>query len=346
MNVNRKILSSALDQVKPALAGKSIIPGLENIWFDGATVHAFNGVISIESRFKSPVKGGVVGDIFTKFIASVTTDEVNLESSNALKITAGKAKLTLPLMELEASAREFPDDIDPTDLGEDVSKEFVDALTRSLISVDKNSSLAAYSGVLMEPGDGEMVHMFSTDSKSLTWEAVKTPISDLIDGKVLLPGEFCTQLLRLYEDESLIVMTDGYAAFGSTADTILMSSLLDHEGAPNYRSAVQKHLSDVTTYSPIPPGLVASLERCVLVKPDRSEDPVVLNIKDGVLDIAIETRLGAANDQIEVDHPDIRVVLDPSLMLRAIPEFKEFVITPDAFILHGEGTSYHLISTM
>ena len=343
MATNRKEFLSILNKVKPALGGRNELAGLDSLWFTDNYVHAYNGVIRIQAPCISPILGGVSGDLLIKFLASVGTEEINIKSGKGYTVKGGNASLTLPTLDLDKTVCEFP--VIDTSSGEKLESGFFNALDRCTISINKNSARESYSGIMIEQIDGG-INLFSTDNKALTWEQIKHPSFDNWEPRLLLPGEFCTQLLRLADDDTVFLSDEGYAAISTVEGLSLTTRLLDAEGAPQYARVVRRHLDSIEQYYPIPDNLRSALERCELVKPDRGEDPVILDIKDGTLNISISTTLGQASDQIEIDHPDIRVIIDSGLILRAIENYTEFAITKDAFILHGEGTSYHLISTM
>lgn len=348
MKINHKDLITALECIKPALSGKSTITGLDHIWFNQNHVYAYNGVICIDLPLSTDFEGGILGDVLIKFISTCQTIDLDiLKTDSSITIRSGKSRIVLnDVLPLERSARDFPS-FDARETGINIPEIFCSSLKNNLISVSTNSALAAYAGVFMIEDTNGKLNLFSTDSKSISWERIPSFIN-LNDTKLLLPSEFCAQLLKLYEEEeNYILLNDGYATFENGDHVILLSRLLDPDTSPNYLAAIRKHIRKAESYCKIPDSLKGALERCELVQQERSDDPILLSIKDTCIDVTIETAIGSIHEQIELEmpHSEVIVAANSTSILRALDSYKEFTVTDGAIILRNNEDSYHLIAT-
>lgn len=352
MTIVRADFLRLLSTVKPALAGKGTIKGLDNIWFTPVVCSAYNGVIQLKvpacwpNLEKPEIMGGIPGDVLISFLKSVSSDTIELDMGSALHVKAGVSKLDLPILDAKDNVCEFPEINEAVWDGPIIPEEFYLALDRAMVAVNKNSSLDAYTGVLVEQGDKDTLNLYSTDNKSLCWEQINAPSFDAWEPRLLLPGEFCTQLLRLSDEETHFVSEEGYATIVNSDPTYLTTRLLDTVGAPKFAKVVEKHIGGVDTYYPIPTDLRSALERCELIKPDRGEEPVRIDIKKGVMNLSLEAGGMHAKDQIATDHGNAHCTIDSGLLLRALDNYKEYAITDDCLILHGVDESYHMISLL
>lgn len=352
MTIVRADFLRLLSTVKPALAGKGTIKGLDNIWFTPIVCSAYNGVIQLKvpacwaNVEKPEIMGGIPGDVLISFLKSVSSDTIELDMGSALHVKAGASKLDLPILDAKENVCEFPELNEAVWDGPAIPEDLYLAIERAMVSVNKNSSLDAYTGILTEQGDEGLLNLYSTDNKSLSWEQVYDLSFKEWEPRLLLPGEFCTQLLRLADEDTHFISEEGYATIVNSDPTYLTTRLLDTVGAPKFAKVVEKHLGSVDTYYPIPTDLRSALERCELIKPDRGEEPVHIEIKKNKMNLSLEASGMLAKDQIATEHADAHCTIDSSLLLRAIDNYKEFAITDDCLILHGEEESYHMISLL
>lgn len=351
MAISRAQFLRLLMEIKPALAGKGSIKGLDCIWFTPHVITAYNGVIQLTrtspwSSNQSEIIGGIPGEVLINFLKSVLTENVEFDMGSTLDVKAGTSHLKLPVLEPKDNVCEFPDLNDAILDAPVIPVAFYGALERVLVSVNKNSSLDAYTGVFVEQGDSGKLNLYSTDNKSLSWEQIQDESFDQWAPALLFPGEFCTQLLRIIDEETHFVSEEGYASIVNSDPTFLTTRLLDTVGAPKFAKIVNKHLSGIDTYYPLPADLRSALERCELIKPDRGEEPVHIDIKNNRMNLSLEASGMHAKDQIATEHPDAYCTINSGLLLRAIDNYKEFAITDECVVLHGEGDSYYMISRL
>lgn len=345
MNYNRAKFYSTIDQAKAALSVKDLIPGLNHFWFDGKTVTAYNDIIGIELECETDFVGGVPGKILLGFLEKVVADEVTIQlmSDTEIVVMAGRPKITLPLLESDNQPWKFPEF--SKDYSFAISDDLLKALKRVLISIGKTEAIPEQLGVTVV-GD-KSLHLYTTDAKTISWEKMPLPEGYSLK-RMIIPAEFCEQLLEISTENDLLFTTENSVITETKSGVKLFSKLLEFDNPLNFANAIKQTLEKGGDMLDIPDGLSLALERIDLIRDGRNAEPAQFTVRDQQLDLYVQTPLGEVRDRLDIDgeHSDVAVRIDPALVGRALADRECFYLTPNALILQGPESFVHFVSTL
>jgi hypothetical protein len=306
MQVSRKELLTALEPLKPAFAGRSVVTALTHIWFDGHYAYAHDGGVGARTKLETPFKLGVPGGLLLGLLGQSGPDDLTLtETDAALTFKAGRSNVklaTLPIdqrvwpYDKEGKEKAWPG---PVKASLKVTKGFMTALKRVFVIRPANPKRMEHHAVcVFGIGDAEM-DLFTTDSATLAVMSLVEPLGGKADS-IAIPRSFAEQLatncqydkeLKMYADHFVVEASPELTLYSNVYDT---ADILD---LPGY---AEKYADDKAAPSfPLPEEFSAALERVVLMA--GLEDAVVsLHTEGKSLSLTGSFKLGELDDEFEV----------------------------------------------
>lgn len=351
MQANRESLLKVASLVRPALSNQSYIPALSHIRFAAGFATAYNDVLAIGVKYDTEIDACVPGELFIKALGSFNTENVVLQDldGTALLVTAGRSKLKLPVL----PAKDFPFK-EPTGRPDvvELTDDILAAIKRCLISVGSDPTRPEQMGVTLQVEDGKAV-TYSTDNFTISRCTTKSKISLPGDAPIILPLEFCEQLLSMsnvYPDEEadLLVYPGGlFAKFGKKAwvmtKTVVDLEPLDFEAALG-KAANLKRLGD--EMQKMPTTMDSAWNRAMLVLSGVADPATKVTVNKESVDLLSRSDTGEAEDTLMLEGlEEMDFYVDPSLVVRGLKHAACIAFYKRALVLaSADGAFVHVIA--
>lgn len=379
--MERKKLVEALALVEPSLANNDLIPALTHFWFTGKEVMGYNDVISVvvpcETTFRGSVKGRVLYNFLTKCSGPEVEfkeikpsktkskkdsgDDVNdLEDAPNLQIKCGRASMKMRLFSDDTFLFELPEYEDWPSIDVE-SKHFLDALDVCLQSLGSHVSEPERNGITVMPQEKGVLHLYSTDSVTLSHAAVTNQVRSDLPDRFVLSFAFCDAARRLLsrskKKEYQLHLDEDHAVMAFEGGIKLFGRLIEDMSPLDFDDVFSRHLPkrDTNLMIPIPKRLGIVLERAY-VAVAKSMTPetrfkVISDSKGTSLRITAASEYGEVRDRVRLSdgdgHPDVSVKVD----LKRVRDcgfdvFDNIRITDKCIVLSKGSDMYHLISVL
>ncbi len=356
MKIPRKDLLAVLKIVEPAISSnKNAVEELSHIWFSGKYVSAFNDLLGLQVSFKTEFSGGVRGDKILGILENSLARDITIEEADGgnLFMKAGSAHVTFALRPFEDW---FWHPTVPDAKPFQVSKEFIDAIDLTLLSVGSGKVLNPEQRGITIIQNGGDADLYSTDSVSISWMKTK---STILTGKeqtrAILPTPFCEQFVKMATesskltiDENAVYYTGEFKSGDWIGDVLLFSKLVEDDNPVPFADVVNGYVGTKGAF-PIPNRLKGSLDRALVLLSDG--EPADIQIKDEKLLLYAQSSSTPAevDDVIKLEkadkHAEILVKADPGLLKRGIEGRDDLAVTKDCLIMTGPKNFVHIIST-
>jgi DNA polymerase-3 subunit beta len=318
--INNTDLVASLAIVERAISTNDQTPALTGLHLSvqksGLTITANNLQIAIQTKLPcNVIKTGehiVSGRLFTELIRKLPAGDVTAEwQDGQVLIRSGLMEFSLHAIEGE----EFPEyPVCDQKIMSLTDYELQRLIRNSAFATSNDDHQPIFSGVLMEIKD-QAINFVATDSNRLSFVHAETGTVHTDSGDFIIPKANLVELGRCLPLTETII--DVFAGNNQLAfrfdDTVFVTRLIDGR-FPNYRSVL--YTEQKTRLIMKRSQLIQALERAALFgRVDRT--PVILQIRDGVLEIETTSNLGKSQEQYSVEHqgPDEQAAYSPKFML-------------------------------
>lgn len=304
---NREELLAALNYVKPAIAGSSVVEGYKNFWFDGKFVYAYNGGLGIQLPLKTDLYCGVPGAPLLALLQTSLLKEVSFETAknDALSVRMGKSTVTLSTLVGDiffgdASSEglwRFPEKVTPKcSFSLKLSQDILSVLEALKFVRKARGVRAIHYGVTVIPTE-EGVSLYASDSVTLARHKLDSDAGKLSD--IILPWELIVRVLALAEPGAELRVYKDYIEVGA-ADTRIFSNMLelDAASAESLEDIISNSLSKHKAI-PLPVSLDSVLQRAEILAGDE-EGHVSIAFAKGALKIFGKYKLGTIDESIPI----------------------------------------------
>jgi DNA polymerase III sliding clamp (beta) subunit (PCNA family) len=367
--MDRKELLNALAIVEPSLATTDLIPVLTHFWFTGTEITAYNDAISISVPFETDFIGSIKGKVLYDFLSKCSASKVEFkdiepggksekgDDSNLL-IKCGRATLKMRLFSEDSFLFKMPvyEEWDVLDIETD---DLCSSLDVCLQSIGSHVSEPERNGITVISKQRNVVHMFATDSITLSHCVGKNRARSNLPERFVLSYPFCVAARRLFskskkkeysmyveEDHAVIVFGNGVKLFGR---------LIDDMHPLNFEGVFAKYLpdSDTKIMVPLPKMLSVAIERAY-VAVSRSAEPQTLfkvceDNKGPCLRIEAVSEYGTVRDKIRLDGDieELTVKVDLKRFRNCgLDVFDKVRFTDKCIVLAKGKDKFHLMSVM
>lgn len=345
--MDRSKLIDILSDVEPALAAKELVPVLSHFWFTGKEVMAYNDHIAISTPCATEFKGAVPRTLLSLLKTSKAKEVTFDVDGENMVVKAASSKFKLAVLPKEDFVFKMPSAADIPKMPIDAGR-FMQALEACMFSIGNDTSQADHMGVTLMRDDSDLL-LFSTDRATITQGTVKIKGKTAFTGRVIIPTDFCQQLLRVAKGATELHMqiTDKYV-FVSHNGTQLWGQLVEPDTPADfiawldrlYPESAEKRLV------PIPTKLLPILERACIVTDsavDKTKMKVKVDISEDVVTaefVSISER-GEVLDKLQLPkHPAVTCQVDPKRFRDGFGRFDKFVMTKDAVIMTKDAVVY------
>ena len=355
--MHRIELIEKLERVAPALSGNNLVPVLSHFWFRENTLLCYNDQIAICTKLTTDFAGAVPGDTLLSLLSVSRAKEVEFFVGQAdgkklpdgqLLIKAASSKLKLPFLDVASTKIfEMPKPDSAKALAVDM-KQFLEAVNSCMRSLKEDTSMPDSLGITLVFNNNG-IDLYATNDATISYAHVKTK-KPQPDGRVVLSGNFCRQMISLAKagDHMHVEIHEDHSLF-SCNDNILFGRLVDVQRPLEFSSVIESSFpkeSEKLLVS-VPSKLQLILERAIVITDSKTERPKTeITIKAGIARFFSQSaEKGEVRDsmQLEEQHPDVHVSIDPRLFRAGYGGFDKMLLTENCLIM-AKGSSLYLVS--
>jgi hypothetical protein len=347
MKIERKVLVSLLERLKPAIATAGSIAELKHIWWDGKFIYAFNNGMGIRIAWETDLApSGVPGKVLLGLLESSSAKEVELiQDEGSLVLKMGRAKSTLVTLPIEGNPWRY----DAVDLSDAVvmplTAALLEGLRRACIVKAGEPSQTVHHGVVLFV-EGGLVRLYSTDSVALAEIPVSVKLDKRLD-KSVIPHEYIAQLQKLkngevkFTEDAVVTEVDGIT---------VCSNWLDRTGIPDLPEWVSNKTNGDERPVSLPKDFGEGLKRAEVLAGPSSESkmPVFLTLTISKNEIGLTGKLpfGILNDKFPIDKSgsDGTIVVGLNYLKSLYKEAEEITITDGVLLLFGKNDTLFMIA--
>ena len=356
--MNRHELTERLDRVAPALSDNNLVPVLSHFWFSNNALVAYNDQIAISTKLTSSFAGAVPGGLLMSLLSASKAKDVEFfvgEDSDGKKlpdgqllIKAASSKLKLPFLpEEQTKIFEMPKPNPAEALPVDMTA-FLQAISDCTKSLREDTSMPDSLGITISV-ENDIIKFYATNDATISYSTVKVK-SHATNYRVVLSGNFCRQMLSLAKlsDKKHIEIHPDYSLF-QCGDTILFGRLVDVQRPLDFDSVIEGSFPKEIHKNlvAIPSKLQLILERAVIITESKTERPkTAITVKQGIARFLSKSEeRGEVRDscQVEPQHPDVSVSIDPRLFRAGFGAFDKMILTEQCLVM-TKGSSVYLVS--
>lgn len=360
INFDRDVLLNAINIVSKAVSSKTTMPILECILIrasgDKITLTANDTELGIETTINDKcevIEGGstaVEARLFSDIIRKIDNDSViKFETDgNIVEISSNSSEFKIQ----EKDPEQFPS---LPELSEDtcitVSQFTLKELIRDTIfSIAPNDSNKMMTGELFEI-KGSIMKATSLDGHRISIRSteLKKEYGEL---KAIIPGKTLIEISKILDDsmdKDVDIFFEKDNIMFKFDQTIMTSRLIDGE----YFRIDSMLSSDYDTKITVnKKELLEHIERSTILLRETDKKPLIMNIKDGELNLKLNTVMGSLNSSLLINKTgkDLMIGFNPKFILDALrviddEEVSLYMTNPKApcFIRDENGSYIYLI---
>lgn len=327
------LIDASSDEIK--LIANDMELGIETI-IEGDIVE--NGIIALDAK------------IFSEIVRKLPDNEVVIETDASFKtvITCEKAKFNI----IGKSGEDFSylpyiEKNDPIAISQFTLKEVI---RQTIFSIADNDNNRLMTGELFEINENQL-KVVSLDGHRISIRNIELK-DHYANKKVVVPGKTLNEISKILpgsvDDDVIIYITDNHIIF-EFMNTTVVSRLIEGE----YFKIEQMLSSDYETKLKINKReLLNCIDRATLLVKEGDKKPIIMDIKDGVMELKINSFIGSMNEDIDIEKTgkDILIGFNPKFFIDALRVIDEeevslYMVNPKApcFIRDDDNQFIYLI---
>ena len=323
------LIDASSDEIK--LIANDMELGIETI-IEGDIVE--NGIIALDAK------------IFSEIVRKLPDNEVVIETDASFKtvITCEKAKFNI----IGKSGEDFSylpyiEKNDPIAISQFTLKELI---RQTIFSIADNDNNRLMTGELFEINENQL-KVVSLDGHRISIRNIELK-DHYANKKVVVPGKTLNEISKILpgsvDDDVIIYITDNHIIF-EFMNTTVVSRLIEGE----YFKIEQMLSSDYETKLKINKReLLNCIDRATLLVKEGDKKPIIMDIKDGVMELKINSFIGSMNEDIDIEKTgkDILIGFNPKFFIDALRVIDEeevslYMVNPKApCFIRDEQQSY------
>lgn len=343
-------LQNAINTVSKAVPNRSTLSILECILFEAdkntVSLTANDMELAINTKFDGQVSENGKVALDAKFISSaigkLPNDEVSIECDQNLMtvITSGKAKYEIP----GKPADEFSS-IPTIEKNESIvmsQMSFRDIIKKTSFSImDNADDTPAQQTMRGEHFEifGDSIRMSSLDGHRIS--ICREQLRDVFkDNKMIIPGKSLKEIGKILNggaDDNVDISYDNNHIQFEFDRTIIISRLIDGK----FFDVDKMNIKDYETKINInKKSLIDCLDRASILVKEGDKKPIVLDIKDGSVNLMINSVLGSMDESIDVEKTgkDLMIAFNPKFLLEVMRVIDDENV--DMFFVNSKAPCY------
>lgn len=304
---SKSTLLKGVNIVSKAVPTRTTMAILECILIDASSdeikLIANDMELGIETKIEGDIiERGIIAldaKLFSEMVRKLPDDDVTIESDSSFKtvISCGKAKFNLVGKPGDDfSYLPYIEKKDSIVLSQFTLKEVI---RQTIFSVSFNDNNKIMTGELFEIEDNKL-KVVSLDGHRISIRFIEMKNS-YEKKKVIVPGKTLNEISKIISgnaDEDVIIsMTDNHIVF-EFDNTVVVSRLIEGE----YFKIDQMISSDYSTKVTInKKDLLESIDRSTLLVKEGDKKPIIMEIKDNLMELKINSAIGSMDEEIEIN---------------------------------------------
>ena len=350
-------LLNGLNIALRAVPGKTTLPILESFLIDAAgdiRINTNDNDMAIETCIEGPIESSgkiaINARIFSEIVRKLPDSMVTLDTSSnyKVKITCEDSEFVLN----GNNPNEFPEIPEAQTENKITLSQFTlkELIRQTIFSIAQNDANQIMRGELFEIAD-KKIKVVSLDSHRISIRKEELAI-EYVPSKVIVPGKTLNEISRIIsaEKEELVDITfDKKFIKFSFGKTVVVSRLIEGEYydvermiSPDYETSVRVNRMDFFN----------SLDRAFTLTREGEKKPVILDIRDGEMNIDITSSVGTMNSHLYINKEgkDLVIGFNPRYFIEALKVIDDEEITiyfansnAPCFIKNKEGNYMYII---
>jgi len=330
-------LKSAVSLTSHFISLKAQLPILANILLKTDKSRLILSATNLETSISTSIgakveKEGEItvnGKVLNDLVSNISSGQIELEVlKEQIRITSGSFKSNI----LGSNTADFP--TLPNSLGKDSfklkTKDFTDALNKTLFAVSNDETRPILTGVLFVFQKGE-IRLVSTDGFRLTEVILKTKV-EVPDLKIIVPKAILNEISKLTDSDEIEVSFDkdnNQIVFG-IGETVLSSRIIEGE-FPDYQKIIPS--SSICSLTVDKQDLEKAIKLASVFSRD-SGNIIKLQVKEGTMKVTSESsNAGSQEMDIEVKTEDLKQEeINIMFNFRFIEELLKIVVSDEVVI--------------
>ncbi len=351
-------LVRAVNTVQKAVSVRTTMEILECILIDAKGSSIFFAGNDLDLGIQTGVIGEIIergavavnAKTFSELVKKMPEEQITLETKEnyVCYLTCGKRKIEIPGF----SADEFSylPEIEKENSVTINQNALKDIINQTIFSLSVNDVNVMMTGELFEIKEGNL-KVVALDSHRISIRNIPVDEKDR-NVKVVIPGKSLKEISGILdadtEKEVNIYFSERHVLF-EFEDTKVVSRLL--EG--NYFNVNQMISNDHATQITLNrKQLIDSIDILMVLIQETDKRPVIMNIKDDVMDIYVKTGKGAGNESVDIKKTgaDLKIGFNPKFIIDALKVIEDDEVTlsfvnpkSPCFIKDDEDTYLYLI---
>ena len=351
-------LLKGVNIVSKAVPTRTTMAILECILIDASTneikLMANDMELGIETKIEGEiVERGVIAldaKIFSEMVRKLPDNDVTIETDSSFKTVISCEKSKFNIVGKSGEDFSYIPYIERNDsivLSQFTLKEVI---RQTIFSISDNDNNKIMTGELFEINDNQL-KVVSLDGHRISIRTIELK-NHYENKKVIVPGKTLQEISKIIpgsaEEDVIIYISDNHIVFEFETTTVV-SRLIEGE----YFKIDQMLSSDYETKVKINKReLLNCIDRSTLLVKEGDKKPIIMNIKDGNMELKINSFIGSMNEDIDIekDGKDIMIGFNPKFFIDALRVIDEeevslYMVNPKApcFIKDEEGTYTYLI---
>lgn len=323
---NKSDLLKAVNISLKAVPVKTTMSILECIIIDATaleiTLISNDMELGIETKLKGEIieKGKIAleAKFLSEIIRKLPDSEVTIETDDKYNATirCEKSVMTIPGKDGEDfSYLPYIERNQSISLSQFTLKEII---RQTIFSIGDNESNKVMTGELFEVSDNNL-RVVSLDRYRVSIRNVKL-FKNYNDIKVIVPGKTLNEISKILsgdmESQINIFFAPNHILF-EFDDTIVLSRLIEGEFFKINQMLTKDYSSKITVNKR---DFLECIDRATLLVKEGNKKPVIIDIKDGSMNINIVSTFGKMNEDIDIfkEGNDIKIGFDPKFLMDAL----------------------------
>lgn len=319
-------LVNAINIVLKAVPSKTTMPILECILIDARTDVISLVANDMELAIQTNVEGDILdpgmiavdAKLFSEIVRKLPDSEVLIEEEGNDSVRISCEKANFRISGRRGDDFVFLPEVERTDyicISQFTLKEII---RQTIFSIAINENNKLMTGELFEIRGGSL-RVVSLDGHRIALRNVELR-DNYADKKVVVPGKTLNEISRILpgdRDSDVYLFFSRNHIMFEFDNTIVVSRLIEGE----YFRVDQMISGDYETKVRInKKQLMESIERSILLVRESDKKPIVMDIRDDVIDLSLNSMIGSMKEDIAIEKEgkDLMIAFNPRFLLDAL----------------------------
>jgi DNA polymerase III sliding clamp (beta) subunit (PCNA family) len=326
LKIKRNVFANYLKDIQPVLGSELYVGGLDSIFLNGETIHAYNDKYAMTAYFETGIEGTIRAKELYQLVNKLKQEEIEIEETEStIKIVSGNTNV-----ELNRTESDVPMFISKLELPtewQELPENFFDLASLCTIS----ANISKLKGIVCKDS-----HMISTDTVRLNYGNLSDSMENFwIDDKVI------SDILKLSCKPTQYSLEGDWLHLKSS-NFIFSSKIFNISLYPvDKLTAIYEEFNTAKfeEYT-LPKSITDVIDRAgIFSTEDDKLHFIDITLKENLIQFSAKSSTGTIKDSIEIDLPitkKIQFKVDYNFISNAISKCPVFAIYEDNIIFKND----------